>query len=307
MNKPSRKPDKRPGASDRRSGRDTRGGRETPQSLSPGAQARLRRIRAEYDPTDEDRPEGDRDSYPDVPGGVRLQKVLAQAGVASRRGSEELIAAGRVSVDGHVVRRFGARVDPETSVVRVDEQRVVTAADRKYYALNKPRGVVSTMSDPQGRTSLADYAAETGHRLFHVGRLDTDTEGLILLTNDGELANRLTHPRYAVPKTYLASVRGPISKSALQQLRSGVELEDGVAHADAVRVVSESGARALVELTLHEGRNHIVRRMFTTVGHPVRELARTRVGPVELRSLKSGVVRSLTAAEVSALYTAVGL
>lgn len=307
MNKPPRNPDRRSGAAERRNSTDrsARDSREEP--LSPNAQARLRRLRAEYDPHDEDPPDEERDAYSDVTDGTRLQKALAQAGVASRRASEELIAAGRVSVDGHTVRRFGARVDPETSVIRVDGRRVVTAAGRRYYALNKPRGVVSTMSDPQGRPSLADYAGESDVRLFHVGRLDTDTEGLILLTNDGPLANRLTHPRYAVNKTYVATVAAPVSKATLGQLRSGVDLEDGPAHVDAARVVSVSGPRALVELRLHEGRKHIVRRLLEAVGHPVQQLARTRIGSVELRSLKPGSMRALTAQEVSELYGAVDL
>jgi 23S rRNA pseudouridine2605 synthase len=277
------------------------------RALSRQAQSRLQRLREEYDPRDDDRPQGERDSYPDVPGGIRLQKALAQAGVASRRASEELIAQGRVSVDGHVVRRFGARVAPGTSEIRVDGMLVVTDADKRYYALNKPRGVVSTMSDPQGRPTLADYTGQTEGRLFHVGRLDTDTEGLILLTNDGELANRLTHPKYQVVKTYIATVPGPVPREKVKAVRSGVELDDGPVEVSGFRVVDNAAPKALVEVELHEGRKHIVRRLLEAVGLPVSDLARTRVGPIGLHTLKSGTVRSLSAREVGELYTAAGM
>ncbi|GLU45873.1 pseudouridine synthase [Nocardiopsis ansamitocini] len=277
------------------------------QELSAKAQARLRALRAEYNPRDDDAADGPRDTYTDVPGGIRLQKALAQAGVASRRASEELIAAGRVSVDGQIVRRFGARVDPEKSEIRVDDMRVATAPDMLYYALNKPRGVVSTMSDPEGRPTLADYAGQTDERLFHVGRLDTETEGLILLTNDGDLANRLTHPRYKVIKTYIAKVNGPIPREVVKQIREGVELEDGPVKVDSFRVVDDAEPRALVEIRLHEGRKHIVRRLMEAVGHPVADLARTQVGPIGINSLKIGTMRALSPKEVSELYTAAGM
>ncbi|WP_341770563.1 pseudouridine synthase [Actinorugispora endophytica] len=242
-----------------------------------------------------------------MPGGIRLQKALAQAGVASRRASEELIAEGRVSVDGQIVRRFGARVDPEKSEIRVDDMRVATAPDLLYYALNKPRGVVSTMSDPEKRPTLADYAGQTDERLFHVGRLDTETEGLILLTNDGELANRLTHPRYKVVKTYIATVQGPVTREVVKRVREGVELEDGPVEVDSFRVVDDADPRALVEIRLHEGRKHIVRRLMEAVGHPVVDLARTQVGPIGINNLKIGTMRALTSKEISELYTAAGM
>ncbi|GAA3726986.1 pseudouridine synthase [Spinactinospora alkalitolerans] len=283
-----------------------RGGRAE-RELSSAAQARLRALRDEYDPGDDDRSDEQRDTYVDVPGGIRLQKALAQAGVASRRASEELIATGRVSVDGQVVRRFGARVDPEKSEIRVDDMRVATAPDLLYYALNKPRGVVSTMSDPEGRPTLADYAGQTEERLFHVGRLDTETEGLILLTNDGELANRLTHPRYKVIKTYIAKVPGPVPREVVRRLRSGVELEDGLVEVDSFRVIDDVEPKALVEIRLHEGRKHIVRRLLDAVDHPVSDLARTQVGPIGLNTLKPGTMRALTAQEISELYTAAGM
>ena len=238
--------------------------------------------------------------------GIRLQKVLAEAGVGSRRHCEQLIADGRVKVDGKVVAWFGARVDPRQVVIHVDGRRVETRAEMRYYAVNKPRGVVSTMADPQGRRTLADYV-DVPERLFHVGRLDTDTEGLILLTNDGELSHRLTHPRYGVEKTYLADVPGPIPRDLGKRLRAGVTLDDGPAKADRFRIVETVGRRALVEVTLHEGRKHIVRRLLAETGHPVRRLVRTEFGPIRLGSLKPGTMRALSLREVGELYAAVEL
>lgn len=236
--------------------------------------------------------------------GIRLQRVLAQAGVGSRRACEELIAAGRVTVDGTVVRRQGVRVDPAVAEVTVDGERVVVATDRVYLAVNKPKGVVSTMSDPRGRRSLQDLLGDRNARLFHVGRLDADTEGLLLVTNDGDLAHRLMHPSFDVPKTYLATVAGPVPRGIGRQLRSGVALDDGPVRVDGFRVVSSVGGRALVEVVLHEGRNHIVRRLLAAVDLPVHALVRTRVGPVALGDLKSGRHRRLTRAEIAALFAA---
>jgi 23S rRNA pseudouridine2605 synthase len=247
------------------------------------------------------------DTLVDVPGGVRLQKVLAAAGVGSRRHCEEMIADGRVEVDGEVVRRFGARVDPQRQVIRVDGRRIPAREDLVYLALNKPAGVLTTMSDPRGRPTIADFLTDRAERLFHVGRLDYDTEGLMLLTNDGELAHRLAHPRYGVLKTYLADVAGPLPRDLGRQVITGVELSDGVASADRFRVVERAGNRALVEITLHEGRKHIVRRMLAETGHPVSRLVRTHVGPVALGSLRPGTTRRLTAREIGDLYAAVGL
>lgn len=237
--------------------------------------------------------------------GIRLQKVLADAGTGSRRACEELIAAGRVEVDGSVVRVQGMRVDPAVAVVKVDGMRVVTAAERVYLALNKPRGVLTTMQDDRGRPSVGDLVADRASRMFHVGRLDADTEGLLLLTNDGDLAHRLMHPSHEVRKVYLADVAGSVARSALRSLRGGVDLDDGPARVDAVRVVGNGEGRTLLELTLHEGRNRIVRRLCDAVGHPVHQLVRTQVGPVLLGSLKPGRTRRLTAAEVGGLYAAV--
>jgi 23S rRNA pseudouridine2605 synthase len=251
------------------------------------------------------RPGEERDSLTDVPNGVRLQKVLASAGVGSRRDCEEMIGAGRVQVDGHTVRRFGARVDPETQIIRVDGKRIPARQDVAYLAFNKPAKVLTAMSDDRGRSTITDFLGDRAERLFHVGRLDYDTEGLMLLT--GELAHRLAHPSYEVAKTYLADVPGPVPKSLGHALSRGVELEDGIAVADKFRVIEQSGNRALVEITLHEGRKHIVRRMLAEVGHPVSRLVRTDVGPVRLGSLRPGATRDLTTREIGELYAAVGL
>lgn len=238
--------------------------------------------------------------------GIRLQKVLAEAGIGSRRHCEDLIAEGRVEVDGKVVSWFGAKVDPQHVVIHVDGRRVETRSEMRYYAVNKPLGVVSTMADERGRKSLADYV-DVPERLFHVGRLDTDTEGLILLTNDGELGHRLTHPSYGVEKVYLAEIIGPIPRDLGRRLKAGVELEDGPAKADRFKLVEQIGKRALVEVTLHEGRKHIVRRLLKEAGHPVQKLARTRFGPIKLGALKQGGMRALNVTEVGELYKAVGL
>lgn len=240
--------------------------------------------------------------------GIRLQKVLAAAGVGSRRACEELIAAGRVEVDGQTVQTMGLRVDPARVVIKVDGMRVTTAeAGLVYLALNKPRGVVSTMSDTHGRRSLGDYVQGRRERLFHVGRLDADTEGLILLTNDGELAHRLAHPSYGVLKTYVAEVPGPVSPGVGKQLRTGVELDDGPIKVDAFRVVDRVGTRVMAEVVLHEGRKHVVRRLLEAVGHPVQRLVRTHIGPVALAELRPGNTRTLTPDEVAKLYHDVGL
>jgi 23S rRNA pseudouridine2605 synthase len=239
--------------------------------------------------------------------GVRLQKVLAAAGIGSRRTCERLIAEGRVEVDGSPVRSQGLRVDPERAVVRVDGLRISTAPDRVYLAFAKPPGVVSTMADPQGRRSLGDYVGERSERLFHVGRLDADSEGLLLLTNDGELAHRLSHPSYQVAKTYLAEVKGPVPRELGRLLRAGVELEDGPARVDRFRVVDSVGRRVMVEIVLHEGRKHLVRRLLAAAGFPVTRLVRTRIGPVALGDLKPGRSRPLTRDELGRLFADVGL
>lgn len=238
---------------------------------------------------------------------VRLQKVLAASGVGSRRHCEELIDAGRVRVDGVVVRRLGTRVDPQTASVEVDGERLVTRSGLQYLALNKPRGVVSSMSDDRGRPSVGDIVADRSVRLFHVGRLDADSEGLLLLTNDGDLAHRLAHPSYEVPKTYVAEIAAPVPRDLGRRLRAGLALDDGPARADGFRLLSSAGGRAMVEVTLHEGRKHVVRRLLAAAGHPVSRLVRTRIGPVELGTLKAGRVRHLTRHEVAVLYRQVDL
>ena len=238
---------------------------------------------------------------------IRLQKVMAHAGVGSRRKCEELIVAGRVRVDGKVVRELGTRVDPETAAVEVDGDRLELRADTVHLALNKPIGVLSAMSDASGRPTVGDYVVERRERLFHVGRLDIDTEGLLLLTNDGELAHRLTHPSFGIEKTYLAEVTGAVHRSLGATLRRGVQLDDGPVKVDRYQFIEPGVDRSLVEVTLHEGRNHIVRRMFDEVGHPVRRLVRTSIGPVQLGHLRSGTVRRLTSAELGQLYRLAGL
>jgi 23S rRNA pseudouridine2605 synthase len=242
-----------------------------------------------------------------VPDGVRLQKVLAQAGVGSRRACEDLIAAGRVEVDGQRVTELGVRIDPKRSVVHVDGVRIQLDESLVYLALNKPLGVLSAMSDPQGRATIGDLVANREERLFHVGRLDADSEGLILLTNDGDLSHRLSHPSYEVPKTYLVEVAGPVPRDLGKRLRAGVELEDGVASVDSFKVVDARPGKALLELVLHDGRNRVVRRMLAAAGHPVEQLVRTQVGPIRLGDLRPGRTRVLGQAEVSALFEAAGL
>ena len=239
--------------------------------------------------------------------GVRLQRVLAAAGLGSRRACEQLIEEGRVEVDGKKVVVQGMRVDPKKAVIKVDGLRIASAPDHVYLVLNKPKGVVSTMSDPEGRPSLQEYVGDREARLFHVGRLDQDTEGLILLTNDGDLAHRLSHPSFGVEKTYLAEVTGPVARDVGKRLKQGVELEDGLVQVDSFRLVSQVGSRVMVEVSLHEGRKHVVRRLLGEVGHPVSRLVRTDVGPVSLGHLKPGKQRKLSQQEIGALYRAVGL
>ncbi|MFE2559505.1 pseudouridine synthase [Streptomyces sp. NPDC059352] len=238
--------------------------------------------------------------------GERLQKVLARAGMGSRRACEELIEQSRVEVNGEIVVEQGMRVDPEKDEIKVDGLTVATQS-HLFFALNKPAGVVSTMEDPDGRQCLGDYVTNRETRLFHVGRLDTETEGIILLTNHGELAHRLTHPKYGVKKTYLAAITGPLPREVGRRLKDGIELEDGYARADHFRVVEQTGKNYLVEVTLHEGRKHIVRRMLAEAGFPVDKLVRTAFGPIGLGDQKSGWLRRLTNTEVGMLMKEVGM
>jgi 23S rRNA pseudouridine2605 synthase len=241
----------------------------------------------------------------DEPEGIRLQKVLAGAGLGSRRACEALIDAGRVQVGGVVVREQGMRVDPATVVLHVDGMRVQLDPGKITLALHKPRGVVSTMHDPQGRPDLSSVVSDK--RLFHVGRLDYDSEGLLLLTNDGELAHRLSHPSHEVAKTYVVTVEGRVRAGVGAALRGGIELDDGPAKVDRFKVLDATAGRSLVEVVLHQGRNRIVRRMFEAVGHPVVRLVRTRVGPVRLGELRPGETRPIQGPELGALMAAVGL
>jgi len=242
--------------------------------------------------------------------GVRLQKVLSQAGIASRRNAERMILDGRVEVDGRVVTELGTRVDPDSADIRVDGSRVVLDESMVYLAVNKPVGMHSTMSDDRGRPCIGDlieHRVRGNTGLFHVGRLDADTEGLLLLTNDGELAHRLMHPSFEVPKTYLATVEGSVPRGLGKTLRAGVELDDGPARVDHFAVVDTVPGKTLVRLTLHEGRKRIVRRLLAAAGFPVRALVRTDVGPVSLGDQRPGSIRALTRKEVGELYRAVGL
>ena len=253
---------------------------------------------------------------PHVASGQRLQKVLAHAGVASRRACEQLIANGRVSIDGITVTEVGVRVNPLTQEIRVDGSRILTNPELITLMLHKPAGVVTTMEDPEGRPTVAqygrDYLAEHTElpdslRLVHVGRLDTETEGLLLLSNDGELSHRLMHPSFEIAKTYVAIVEGQVEPWVPRKLRRGIELEDGEAKADRV-TVKDSGPRgSIVEITLHSGKNRIVRRMLDAVGHPVTRLARTRLGPLRLGNLRPGQTRPLSGEEIAALQQEVGL
>jgi 23S rRNA pseudouridine2605 synthase len=243
----------------------------------------------------------------DDEGLIRLQKLLAQSGVASRRKCEELMLAGEVEVDGQVVTRLGTKVDPATAVVRVSGRRLPPVSAHVYLVLNKPRGVVSTMSDPEGRRTLSDFVADRSERLFHVGRLDTDTDGLILLTNDGDFAQRLAHPSYEVEKTYVAEVTGRVDRGTVRTLLDGVVLDDGPVEVRRARVISTTAARGIVELVVHEGRNRIVRRLLDQVGHPVQRLTRTAIGPVRIGALRTGSLRELSRDEVGSLLDVAGL
>jgi 23S rRNA pseudouridine2605 synthase len=234
---------------------------------------------------------------------VRLQKVLADAGVASRRASEELIVSGRVSVDGVQIRELGTKIDPENSVVEVDGEPISKKKSNVYLAFHKPAGVLSTMSDPEGRPSLGDFVKNRNERLFHVGRLDKESEGLILLTNDGDLAHRATHPSYGMVKKYLVELEGVPSKEQLRELEVGISLEDGLARALEVKVIREvTPKHSWVEISIHEGRYHIVRRIFEYFEIPVIRLIRTNFGPIELSETGVGRYRALNEVELHKLF-----
>lgn len=236
------------------------------------------------------------------PQGERLQKVMAAAGVASRRVSENLIAQGRVTVNGQAITEQGRRVLPG-DVIAVDGVVVQTDPTKRYVMLNKPVGVVSSMADESGRPDLRRFTERFHERLFNVGRLDAQTSGLLLLTNDGELAHVLAHPRFGVEKTYIAKVTGTVTAQTIARLTSGIELDDGPIRADRARLLDAGRGVSIVELTLHSGRNRIVRRMLDAVGHPVTDLVRRSFGPLHLGSLGSGRTRDLTTVELGQLLT----
>jgi len=230
----------------------------------------------------------------------RLQKILAQAGLGSRRACEELIVQGRVTVNGETVRELGAKADPESDEVRLDGERV-REERKRYFLLDKPRGYVCSNSDEQGRKRAIDLLKHVSQRTYKVGRLDIDSEGLIVVTNDGEFANLLTHPRYGVPKTYLAEVEGEVTAEGCAELRRGLHLSYGKASIDSLRVVKSGKERSLLEITLKEGRNRQIRRMLAALGHEVKRLRRVRVGPVSDEGLKAGKYRRLSKQEIDAL------
>ncbi|WP_405372275.1 MULTISPECIES: pseudouridine synthase [unclassified Microbacterium] len=235
--------------------------------------------------------------------GIRLQKVLANAGVASRRVCEQYIVEGRVRVNGEVVTELGSRIDPEVDLVDVDGTAIQLDTSKRYVVLNKPTGVVSSMKDDQGRPDLRRFTEDWPERLYNVGRLDADTSGLLILTNDGDLAHVLAHPSFGVTKVYIAKVEGRVTAQTIATLTKGVELDDGPIVADKARLLDQSGDTSLVELTLHSGRNRIVRRMMAEVGHPVVELVRRQFGPLHLGTLSAGRTRELTTVERGALLT----
>jgi 23S rRNA pseudouridine2605 synthase len=239
--------------------------------------------------------------------GERLQKVLARAGVGSRRVCEDMIDEGRISVNGKVVTVQGMRVDPDTVVIAIDGRRIDIRNDKITYAMNKPFGVLTAMSDDRGRPTVGDMMGDLAAGLVHVGRLDQDTEGLLLLTTDGELAHRLAHPSYEVKKTYLAQVSGSVGRDLGRRLRQGIELEDGPVKVDGFQVMDTHAGQSVVEVVLHEGRKHIVRRLLAEVGLPVNRLTRTKVGPIDLARMRTGTIRKLTRSEVGALHELVGL
>ena len=257
---------------------------------------------------DGERPEGER-TEGERTDGERLQKVLAAAGVASRRVCEQYIVEGRVSVNGRIVTELGSRVDPVVDQVAVDGVAIQLDVSKRYVMLNKPVGVVSSMADDRGQRDLREFTRDYPERLFNVGRLDADTSGLLLLTNDGDLAQVLAHPSFGVEKTYIATVAGTVFPSVLKKLRAGIDLEDGPIHADRARLVGEPSegrdgrSRSIVEITLHSGRNRIVRRMLDAVGHPVLELVRRQFGPLHLGTLASGRSRDLGKLELGQLLT----
>lgn len=237
---------------------------------------------------------------------ARLQKIISQAGIASRRAAEAMILEGRVQVDGVIVKELGGKYDPEQVEIKVDGKAIRAAEAHVYYLLNKPKGYVSTACDERGRRTVLDLLPEVGERIYPIGRLDMNTEGLLLLTNDGELMNGLLHPRYEVQKTYVARIAKGLSEEEISALREGVKLEDGLTAPARVRVLTEEPGRSRVEITIHEGRNRQVRRMFQAVGHEVLALKRTAFAGLTLEGVKRGEHRALADEEIKALYDKAG-
>lgn len=237
----------------------------------------------------------------DDEGLIRLQKLIALAGIASRRHSEELMLAGEVEVNGEVVTRLGTKVDPATDVIRVSGRRLPPVSDKVYLAFHKPGGVTSTMSDPHAARTLEEFVRDRPERLFNVGRLDADTTGLLLLTNDGDFAQRVAHPSFEVTKTYVAEVEGQLFPRVIKELLAGVTLDDGPVDVHKARLVEARPTKSIVEVTIHDGRKHVVRRLLAEVGHPVARLTRTQIGPVRLGALRMGEMRDLTSEELGTL------
>lgn len=238
---------------------------------------------------------------------IRLQKILADAGVASRRKAEEMILEGRVKVDGKVIRVLGSKVDPNKSEVEVDGELIHQQKSKIYLALNKPRGILSTLSDPENRPHLGDLLQDRRERLFHVGRLDKESEGLLLLTNDGDLAHRATHPSFSLPKNYLLELRGGVSKEIADAFRQGIELDDGMAKVDKLTVLPGQPGRTLFDVVIHDGRNQILRRMAEATGLTIERLIRIGMGPIKLGELTPGKWREIKGAELLSLQKALSI
>ncbi len=247
-------------------------------------------------------------AHEDNTDGIRLQKLLAQAGFGSRRKCEEMITDGRVEVDGELVTELGSRVDPSKQQIRVDGSRVRINTNHVTLALNKPRRVLSAMDDPKGRFTLRDIVGDKYDRIFHMGRLDYESEGLLLMTNDGELSQHVMHPKYEVEKTYIATLEGKISGTVCRRLvTTGVQLDDGWIKLDRCSILDSNRDSTIVKVVLHSGKNRIVRRIFGSIGYPVKRLVRTQIGPIKLGDLKPGSYRVLSQTEIRSLSKEVGL
>ncbi len=231
----------------------------------------------------------------------RLQKIIAAAGICSRRAAEELILAGKVQVNDRIVRQLGTKADPGRDEIRIDGRLITTEVERVYLMLNKPAGYVTTLKDPEGRPVVTDLVRDVGQRVYPVGRLDYDSEGLLILTNDGAFAERVQHPRYEIPRTYLAKVRGRVTRKELQSLLKGIELEDGPFTVDGIQEEKFNEKSQWLRVTISEGRNRIIRRAMEALGHPVARLIRVSLGSLELGSLKPGEHRQLRRKEVGGL------